>query len=188
MGQWGYYAEATLQFLDVLESQGMITRVSNSKMTIITIVNYDKYQDLEDYAEQKSKRKPKHNKEKEEVKNKNNSIFLSKDSDLKFYDELFNQEIFLESISKNLNLESDHVKLFLSKFKSEMLLQEKFHKDINDMKSHFFNWTKKVVQNSKNIVKDESIERKNTESKNKYAARRGTASNSHSPDEYGGAF
>ena len=68
-GRWGYCTETTLALLKLFEEQGMITRETSAKRSLITIVNYEKYQLFEDSAarkvERKVERKSKHNKEKE---------------------------------------------------------------------------------------------------------------------------
>jgi len=44
--RWKWSAERTLKYLRILERLEMIHRDSNAKRTLITIVNYDKYQDV----------------------------------------------------------------------------------------------------------------------------------------------
>lgn len=44
--RWKWSAERTLKYLRILERLEMIHRDSNTKRTLITIVNYDKYQDV----------------------------------------------------------------------------------------------------------------------------------------------
>lgn len=43
--EWMVNRDTVRRFLDLLESDGMITRISTHKMTQITICNYDSYQD-----------------------------------------------------------------------------------------------------------------------------------------------
>lgn len=52
-GRWGYCTETTLALLKLFEEQGMITRETSAKRSLITIVNYEKYQLFEDSAERK---------------------------------------------------------------------------------------------------------------------------------------
>lgn len=182
MGQWGYYAQATLDFLNVLEKEGMITRESHSKFSIITIVNYDKYQDDDEKTEHKTERKSKHTKE---IKNKELNNSLSKDADEKFYEELFKQEIFFENASINLHVELNQVKKYCEQFKSDMLLQGKYHKDFDDLRRHFYNWLKIQTQKNNN---DGSKQQKEENTRDKYAARRGTPAVNHTAEDYGGSF
>ena len=190
MGQWGYYAQATLDFLRVLEAQGMITRQSTSKMTIITIVNYDKYQLPEEYDEPFSKLKSKHNKIKEEERNKiNNYTPPTREKDLKFYEELLKESELFEELSLKSGLKKNDVELELEEFKKEMFLQEKFHLSRQDYKSHFFNWFKKKYKLDENTLENDGKEiSKKSPTQDKYKTRRGTNAGSHSPDEYGGSF
>lgn len=182
MGQWGYYAQATLDFLNVLEKEGMITRESHSKFSIITIVNYDKYQDDDEKTERKTERKSKHTKE---IKNKEINNSLSKEADEKFYDELFKQEIFFENASINLHIELNQVKKYCEQFKTDMLLQGKYHKDFDDLRRHFYNWLKIQTQKNNN---DGIKQRKEEKTRNKYETRRGTPAVNHEADDYGGSF
>ena len=46
--RWGWGNEKTLKFLRILEEQHMITRETNNRRTLITIVNYDIYQSNND--------------------------------------------------------------------------------------------------------------------------------------------
>ena len=183
MGQWGYYAQATLDFLRVLEAQGMITRQSTSKMTIITIVNYDRYQLWDEYGEPDSKQKSKHNKIKEE----NNKIDYtpSREGDLKFYEDLILEKDFFDELSLKSKFDLEKVKWQLEEFKKEMLLQEKYHNSRQDYKSHFYNWFKKKFK-----LEDKTVAKNGEASKieDKYKTRRGTDAGSHLPEDYGGAF
>lgn len=48
--RWGRSKEKVLNFLKLLESDNMITRNSDRKSTIITICNYESYQDVSDQS------------------------------------------------------------------------------------------------------------------------------------------
>lgn len=56
--RWGWGNEKTLKFLRILESQNMITRDTNSRRTLITIVNYDIYQGEDDNCRTQTEQKP----------------------------------------------------------------------------------------------------------------------------------
>lgn len=191
MGRWGYYAEATLDFLKVLEAQGMITRETSSKMTIITIVNYDKYQVEDDKAERKPKHKSKHIKEIEEEKinNINLNISPSREQDLKFFEELKNDKIFFENAAMSLHIGIEPLQKFVEQFGQEMLVKEKFHLSLSDYRQHFYNWVKLKISNeggSKKINLTNGTGQ--TQTTNKLEARRGTDAASHTPDDYTGSF
>lgn len=189
-GEWGYCGKTTLQFLDTLEKHGMITRVSNTKMTIITVVNYEKYQDKEESVERKPKHQVQHTKEVEENKNKKiiKTSSPSRDGDLKFYEEFFNQEIYFSDISAHLHIDLETVKGYAQKFKEEMIVKGHYHDSFKDLKSHFFNWLKLVIQSPKPTNNDGTKQQKQEKADDKYAARRGTAAVNHKADDYGGAF
>lgn len=46
--KWGWSRHKTIDFLSVLDSDKMITKKSDTKKTVITIVNYGIYQDVSD--------------------------------------------------------------------------------------------------------------------------------------------
>lgn len=50
-GRWGWSKDKTLKFLNDLESDGIIKKESDTKRTVLSIVNYGKYQNLQ-YNEQ----------------------------------------------------------------------------------------------------------------------------------------
>ena len=196
MGRWGYYAEATLDFLKVLEAQGMITRQTSSKMTIITIVNYDKYQFDEDMAERKPKRKSKHTKEDKNKEIKiNNLLTYTREQDLKFFEDLMNDEVFFEQAAMTLHAELQSLRQLAEQFSQEMLTKEKFHPSFSEYRQHFFNWAKLKISKEGGAKKfnltngtEQPGQSGQAQAKDKYAARRGTDAVSHTPDDYTGAF
>lgn len=58
MDRWGWGKNKTLGFLKLLESEGMIRRVSNSRRTTITLVNYWDYQHTPDHWRTGCKNRP----------------------------------------------------------------------------------------------------------------------------------
>ena len=52
--KWGWSKDKVAHFLDVLEEDGMLTQLRDSKKTLISVINYDFYQDRDD-----SKKTPK---------------------------------------------------------------------------------------------------------------------------------
>ena len=52
--RWGWSKDKVAHFLDVLEEDGMLTQLRDSKKTLISVINYDFYQDRDD-----SKKTPK---------------------------------------------------------------------------------------------------------------------------------
>lgn len=62
--KWGWRQEKVLQYLKALEQDGMITRVATRSGSLLTIVNYGKYQDMRSAERSangaQTERKPKH--------------------------------------------------------------------------------------------------------------------------------
>lgn len=68
--RWGWSRKKVLDFLKVLEKEKMLVRKSDTKKTLLTIVNYGIYQDLRNTKEtQKSNKKA----AKEQLRNINNN-------------------------------------------------------------------------------------------------------------------
>lgn len=148
-GVWECYSEAVLSFLRVLESHGMITRKITAKMTVITLVNYDKYQSGLGASERKPSRKPKHLKEdnKEEEINKT-TLSPSAEQDLKFFEELSQDTTFWEEAAKNFKITIQTLKTLADEFFSQMKLTAKYHSSSADFRQHFFNWAKLKIRNN----------------------------------------
>lgn len=193
---WGCCNQTASEFLKLLEQSNLIKREITTKISIITIVDYDKYQP--------SSVQPSGHfsaQEEEKKNNKKKKIIIqssqpSKEADEKFYEEFFNQQIEFENCAMHFHIPIDEVKRFAEEFKSEQLLLKKYHKDFKDLHQHFINWLR-IKLNSLNSKNTNGQQPKTTQSgktgesseaKAKYAARRGTDAGSHSPDEYGGAF
>lgn len=173
--------QTVFNFLAVLENDNMIIRETNQKMTLITIVNYERYQQdspqssdadntyQSSSAHRKPNRKVEQTKEdkKEEEKIIINFISPSRERDLEFLEELKSNEVFFEQCAMTLKTDIASIKGLLIQFSNEMLLQEKFHNSSADYRQHFFNWIKKTggVAPKKNNLTNGS--------KDKYAARRG---------------
>lgn len=152
MGRWECGAETVLDFLRVLESEGMIKRESTAKMTIISICNYDTHQGMADFAERKPKRKSEHLKE-DKNKKSTNSIILSREEDLKFFEELSSSADFLKEAASAFKITLEEMKKLAEQFKTEMLLQEKFHSSAQDYRQHMLNWIKLLIRKGGGLKK-----------------------------------
>ncbi|MCM1297267.1 MAG: hypothetical protein NC311_17135 [Muribaculaceae bacterium] len=196
MGRFDYYSKATLDFLKVLEKEGMITCEKSSKLTIITIVNYDKYQVAESNPERKTKRKTKHIKEIEEVKKEevkiNNSLpTSSRESELKFFEELFTQEIFWEESAMTFKSTIPILKEIAERFKAETLAKENFHPSLQELKKHFINWARYALRNEaapKKINSTQNGQQPKQKTDSKRANRRGTGVTDLSESELRSSF
>lgn len=198
--------QAVFNFLAILETHKMITKETSHKMTLITIVNYDLYQqdmvasENQDATkkhtsskrkiERKVERKIEQIKEerKEEEKNIIITSHISREKDLEFFEELKTSEVFFEQCAMTLKIGISALKEYLQMFSAEMLLQEKFHKSSADYRQHFFNWVKIQLTKGPRPTIDNSNGTRQKETANKHEARRGTDVGNHTADDYGGAF
>ena len=193
-GRWGYCTETTLALLKLFEEQGMITRETSAKRSLITIVNYEKYQLFEDSAERKVERKverkSKHNKEKEEkIINNNINLSLSREQDLIFIEQLKSDEKFFEDVAVSLHIEIQMLKDLYEEFSKSMLIKNKYHKDCADYRQHFYNWVSKVLENAAESKNNADYGRTRQKAGgDKYEARRGTGVSAKTADDFQESF
>lgn len=205
-GRFSCTNQAVFNFLAILEKHKMIIKETSHKMTLITIVNYELYQqdivvsENQDATkktasskrkiERKVERKIEQIKEerKEEEKNIINSSHLSRARDLEFFEELKISESFFEQCAMTLKIEIPALKEYLDMFSAEMLLQEKYHKSSADYRQHFFNWVKIQLSKGPRPTTNNCNGTRQKETANKHEARRGTDVGNHTADDYGGAF
>lgn len=187
MRRWGAHSQAALAFLTVLENENMIVRESNRKMTIITIINYDKYQSESSFKNDNSKRKSKHIKE--EIIEEKEKIIIptspSREMVLDFFNQLMESEISLEEIAKCLKLDVAEIKTMAEEFRDECLIKEKYHPNFKDYKEHFYNWARKVITLPGPKPTNKT---NNNGNKDRYEARRASGVTSKSADDIRSSF
>ena len=218
MFRWNTNASTVQDFLKTLRKCGMISFKTYSDMTIITIVNYDKYQsekfweDFEfeemlnhesDDEIQTQNLEPENenpentwerNREQKEI-NKRKKIIKStlslREQEEKLFEQLKSSEIFIEDSAKNFGITKDDVCSWLEKFMQEMFTLEKWHNDFKDLRQHFYNWLRIQIDKQKQY----GTPRKRTGGdgnaggpQDKYAARRGTDVGDKKASDYGGSF
>lgn len=153
MNRWGWSKTKLRNFLKLLESEKMITKVVDRKKTTISIVNYKVYQGSED--QEKTTEKPQENQEKtikkpqedtnkndNNEKNENNIIYM----DLSFIDDCIT----------NVKITQEQYNKLKDKFNIE-LLHDKIialdvYKDLKKYKDHYkvLNiWCRKEKDNPK---------------------------------------
>lgn len=186
-GRWGFCTETTIALLRLFEEQGMITRETSAKRSLITIVNYEKYQLGDNPPERKVERESKHNKRNEE-KTINNIITLSREQDLSFYAELKSDDLFFEQAALSLNMGLAALKKSASLFCDLMVGKCKYHSSYNDYRQHFFNWVNLELQKSAERIKNNNYGQSRQQTDDKYEARRGTGVSAKKADDFKESF
>lgn len=97
-----------------------------------------------------SKRKEIKGKEKKEneIKKSDEQIF----SDLK--EKIFNSNVWIEDISRNYKISLPVVLKNLEEFLNELRLKEDFFKPLNEVRRHFINWLKVILEKEKKVSKN----------------------------------
>lgn len=218
MFRWNTNASTVQDFLKTLRKCGMISFKTYSDMTIITIVNYDKYQsekfwedfEVEEMLNHESddeiqtqnlepeKENPENtwerNREQKEINKRkkiNKSSLSLREQEEKLFEQLKSSEIFIGDSAKNFGITKDDVCSWLEKFMQEMFTLEKWHNDFKDLRQHFYNWLRIQIDKQKQY----GTPRKRTggdgnaaSPQDKYAARRGTDVGDKKASDYGGSF
>jgi hypothetical protein len=106
--RWGWSKTKITRYLKILESKKMITRLSDKKKTVITLINYGKYQDMKD----SEKTVKNHLKDTEETQKNTNKNVKNDNNDKVIYNAEF-ETLLLFCEGKNiLNYSSREKALF----------------------------------------------------------------------------
>lgn len=218
MFRWNTNASTVLEFLKTLRACKMIGFRSFSDMTVITILNYDKYQSEKFWEDSESIEQLnldsdtvkesqnleskngnlestwERNREQKEI-NKRKKIIKStitlREQEEKLFEQLNSSEIFIEDSAKNFGITKNDVHLWLEKFKQEMFTLEKWHNDFKDLRQHFYNWLRIQIDKQKQYGtarKKPSGGNNGGSSQDRYAARRGTDVGDKKASDYGDTF
>ena len=199
--RWGAGGRFINEFMSILEEEKMITREKYQKLTIITIVNYDKYQyviippndDVQNSANldlgmRSSSRLGQHKEQNNNENNINNKTSLLLAQEEIFLKELKNSKSFFEQASMSLHCDNAQMIALLDDFFNEVLAtRDEPHKNTSDFKKHFFYWAKIQIQNKQENEKRKSKNR-NSESEDKFNARRGTDVGDKKESDYYSSF
>ena len=98
--RWGWSTTKTKKFLNVLQSEKMLTYFSNSKKTTYTVVNYNKYQDLNNSKSNTEKIQKKHRKNTEVTQKNTNNNDNNDNNDNKIINILSIDKIFVPLIEE----------------------------------------------------------------------------------------
>jgi hypothetical protein len=150
MSRWHCSSKMTTSFIRILEEAGMITRTFIGRATVITIINYDKYQPIfsTNYAPNIATKKSQNvvrqlqqikKNEEEQKANKNFSNF-SKEKEQDFFNQAIASKETFDSLSKILKIDFETLKENMTIFFNEVLLSKKPHGNTESFILHFRNW------------------------------------------------
>ena len=195
--RWGANGRFITEFLDILEDENMIRREKVQKLTVITIVNYDKYQCViippevpatPESGLQSWSQLEQHNKQENNINNNQQPSLSREEENLKFYDELKNSDLSLEQAAMSLGCTKQELLELLDKFMGEQNFKQTKHRDSSDFRNHFFDWARYQVRNKRNDERRKEQNNQSGGSADKYERRRGTDVGNHTSADYGGSF
>ena len=196
MGLWNTNNTTVKSTLEAFEEHGMIELKKEPNMTIITVVNYDKYQQGNDDEEhflgfpapprvQDWGQGWVHNKQ--NIKNNiinNSSLPIMREED--FFEEFKKSDYFIEYAMKDIHTDREGVLEWLEKFKKYNIYAEKEHKDFKDFRLHFLGWVRS--KNERDNGTDNNQQGRSEGSSNKHSARRGTDAGDKTEEDYYTSF
>ena len=214
---WNTSPSGVQSFLKMLQKSKMIKyRNNNNEMTIITILNYDKYQSEkfwedkdEDYGQMESisendsvtqnpsqvsdtpQNDMERNQEQTEINKRkevnNNSLSLD-ERERSFFEEVKASQIYMENVAKNHSLSIEDTLKKLEEFFGYISTVQHWHNDVADFRDHFYKW---ITRKLETAGKDGNRKQKTgggQSTQDKYAARRGTDVGDKKSTDYGGSF
>ena len=214
---WNTSPSGVQSFLKMLQKSKMMKyRNNNNEMTIITILNYDKYQSEkfwedkdEDYGQMESisendsvtqnpsqvsdtpQNDMERNQEQTEINKRkevnNNSLSLD-ERERSFFEEVKASQIYMENVAKNHSLSIEDTLKKLEEFFGYISTVQHWHNDVADFRDHFYKW---ITRKLETAGKDGNRKQKTgggQSTQDKYAARRGTDVGDKKSTDYGGSF
>jgi len=213
MQRWGTNSTTVQQTLELFEKNGMISMKRDKKVnrTIITVTNYNKYQKPLEIVEslvENGLGKPvigttaeQHEdnasllsgqgqnqvllKEDNNIINKKNSSSTTREENLKFVEEIKNDDLSIENAMRSFKCDREQVLKWLDQFVDEVNFKSSGHDNVGKFREHFFNWVRNKLEIAKKNGKGKSD---GQNAKDQYAARRGTDVGNHTAKDYGGSF
>ena len=215
--RWNTSPSGVQSFLKMLQKSKMIKfRNSNNEMTIVTILNYDKYQSekfWEDLDEEESaagqlsdddsepqnppqvsvtpQNDMERNQEQTEINKRieinNNSLSLEERERI-FFEGVKASQIYMENVAKNHSLSIEETLKRLEEFFGYVSTVQHWHNDEADFRDHFYKWITRKLETAGN---DGNRKQKNgggQSTQDRYAARRGTDVGDKKSTDYGGSF
>ena len=174
--RWKTNNRVASSFIKLLETAGMVTcDRSNRSWMVITICNYDKYQNpyasgqdfdysqsepvgvlidpVENLSEengQKGHQKRHPNKKDNNIINNNSSSSSSREEKLDFFVEKFKADTkVLARAVENLGCSQQKILEMLKLYSNEMIITDEDAKDYSAFKTHFYNWARKHLEINK---------------------------------------
>lgn len=98
--RWGWSTTKTKKFLNVLQSEKMLTYKSNSKNTVYSIVNYNDYQEKQEYKNNTEVTQKKHRSNTEVTQKNTNKNDKNDKNDKNIFNNLSNDKLFVPLIQK----------------------------------------------------------------------------------------
>lgn len=214
---WNTSSSGVQSFLKMLQNSKMIRfRNFNNEMTIITVLNYDKYQSEKFWEDLDGEERvieplsadnyfPKHSErdsgasqnisendvEQTEINKRkeeiNDSLSLEKREKI-YFEEVKASQIYIEKVAKNHSLSIEDTLKRLEEFFGYISTVQHWHNDITDFRDHFYKW---ITRKLETVGKDGNRKQKPSggqSAQDKYAARRGTDVGSKKSTDYGGSF
>jgi hypothetical protein len=155
MNKWGCSCEMATSFLRRLESSGLITRENCKRFSIVTIVNYDIFQPMNECQtlpkpkrniQPKAVRQMTQNKERDKEIKKNISSMFSTENEEKFFNETIENNEIIKSLSIVFKLSEKDIKDEIYVFLHDVRLIQHAHKDAHDFVTHFKYWFAKQIK------------------------------------------
>ena len=185
--RWGKSKRTILKFLELLESEQMIARKSNRKVTILTICNYDGYQGAEiaKVTDTCTDKYPMSNRCVTETKNEEECKEIYNTPTAHTYTR---EDEFISKYRREgrwpeacliLHLKSvEECEHLFDRWILEYQHKGQTHSDYTDFKGHFIQWARITIQKEKKQNGDNS----------KTSQRRGVQVVANSPEDYQGPF
>lgn len=141
--RWEKSNKTVIKFLQMLESEEMIKReVVHRQTPIITICNYEFYQDnVQTQVQTQVHTIVQTNKESKEYNNNN-----TRTREENFLSELENSVFYTEGMAMRYHIGTDEVREALHVFAKECSLKDTEHRTLTDYKRHFHDWLRYQVE------------------------------------------
>lgn len=98
--RWGWSRTKTKKFLEVLQNEKMLTYKSNSKNTVYSIVNYNNYQEKQEYKNDTEMTQKNHRNDTEMTQKNTNKNDKNDKNDKNIFNNLSNDKLFVPLLQK----------------------------------------------------------------------------------------